>query len=146
MDRNIAEDLAALFKRASTFCHHSLDTVKANETFGQAERYSRLVGQFTTYCFTNVLAPIWRKFPELEPAELKELEGVGDLSLTPESEEALRAFLAEFRRAIFFAKETIAAGKCADLFCSEEIAEVEEAASRIEVFLARPSPREPDRT
>lgn len=67
-----ARSLVAQIDAASAKCSESLSVVRANEGLGELEVYAKLVGLFLGHSYTNILAPIWDRFPELEPESFKE--------------------------------------------------------------------------
>ena len=44
----------------------------SNDGLGQAQVYGRLVGNFMGNAFTNILVPIWKKYPDLKPEQMNE--------------------------------------------------------------------------
>ena len=72
MDHEDAEKLVESFLRASTLCDESLKVVKANDGLGQVKVFGRLAGALLGHTYTNVLAPLWKKVPDLQPAAMKE--------------------------------------------------------------------------
>ena len=110
----------------------------SNEGLGQVQVYGRLVGNFMGNSFTNVLAPIWKKYPELEPENMKEPYVEPAPTLTPESQNTLRAFLVEARAAIDFVKSNVGPEESRQLFAFGGFAEVEDTIAAIEVFLEKP--------
>jgi len=93
MDVKLAGEIAARLQQASSLCESSLLTVMANEGLGTVEVYCRLVGLFMGQAYTNVLAPICKAFPTLEPAEMKTPYVEPEPSLTMESQQALGEFI-----------------------------------------------------
>jgi len=144
MDEKVAAEIASRLQKASTLCESSLRTIKTNEGLGIVEVYGRLVGLFMGHTYTNVLAPIWKMFPALEPAEMKTPYVEPEPSLSDESQLALREFIAEARSALEFAKNSLPATETAQYFSYGGLGELEEAVSKIEEFLARPRFRDTD--
>jgi hypothetical protein len=143
MDEKLAAAIASRLEKASALCESSLRTVKTNEGLGIVEVYGRLVGLFMGHAYTNVLAPIWKRFPTLEPAEMKTPYVEPDPSLTDESQRALRGFITEARGALEFTKKSIT-DPDAQAFAYGGLAELEDALAKIEEFLARPRFRDAD--
>jgi hypothetical protein len=144
MDEKLAAEVASRLQKASALCESSLRTVKTNEGLGIVEVYGRLVGLFLGHAYTNVLAPIWRTFPALEPAEMKTPYVEPEPSLSEESQRALREFITEARRALEFTRKSVPATEAAQSFAYGGLAELEDALAKIEQFLARPRFRDAD--
>jgi hypothetical protein len=138
INQNAAQEIAKRFQEASKLCDASLRTVMSNEGLGQVTVYGRLIGEFMGYAFTNILAPIWKKFPELEPEEMKEPYVEPVPTLTPESKEALRAFLVEACAAVNYVKSSVGPEECKRLFRFGGVTEVEDKIAAIESFLEKP--------
>jgi len=126
---------------AAQLCESSLGLVKANEGLGIVQVYGRLVADFMGHAYTNVLAPIWKLYPGLEPAGMKEPYVEPTASLTAESQAALRHFIAEARKTLQFAKVSVPETEAARLFAYGGLTELEGALQRIEEFLAHPRHR-----
>lgn len=90
------------------------------------------------YSFSNVLAPLWRLFPEIEPTEMKEPYVKPEPTLSAESEAALRDFLLHIKETITFVKAAIPEDEARQLFTWGGVQEVEQAVSAIEQFLEHP--------
>ena len=88
-----ARAICAQLNEASALCDRSLQAVKANDGLGMTQVYARLVGQFLGNSYMNILAPIWAKFPELEPAEMKQPYEEPTAALSAVSIAAIDAFL-----------------------------------------------------
>jgi hypothetical protein len=139
MDRKSAEEISRLFSKASALCNASLRTVMSNEGLGHVQVYGRLVGEFMGHSYTNILAPIWKKFPDLEPAEMKAPHVEPQPTLSRESQEALQSFLVEARSALGFANGTNSPDKVSEEdFAYGALVEVEKSIEEIALFLARP--------
>jgi hypothetical protein len=138
LDQNTAQAIAKRLQEASKLCDSSLRTVMLNEGLGQVKVYGRLVADFMGYAFTNILAPIWKKYPELEPEEMKEPYVEPVPTLTPESKDALRTFLVEACAAVNYVKSSVGPEECKRLFRFGGVAEVEEKIRDIEAFLEKP--------
>ncbi len=63
--------LAELAAEASRIVDDSCAQVEQASAAAASEIYRRRAGRLMGYLFLNVLEPIWREFPELEPAEMK---------------------------------------------------------------------------
>ncbi len=142
INRQSAEKIIALFNEASALCDDSLRTIKRNENLGHVQVYGRLAGQFLGDSYMNILAPIWKTFPDLEPPEMKTPYIEPPMVLTPESESALKAFLAVARSAIESTKHLATSGESEILFSYGGLPEVEQAVAAIENFLEKPSYRD----
>jgi len=104
--------------------------------------YGRLVADFMGHAYSNVLAPIWKAHPGLEPAEMKEPYVEPTPSLTAESQAALRQFIAEARKTLEFTKTSVPEAEATRLFGYGGLPELEASFVRIEEFLAHPRHRE----
>jgi hypothetical protein len=144
MDEKLAAEIASRLQKVSALCDSSLGPIKTNENLGIIEVYGRLVGLFMGHAYTNVLAPIWRTFPNLEPAEMKTSYVEPEPTLTEESQRALREFVAQARPALDFITKSVPAAEAAQFFAYGGLAELEEALTKIEQFLARPRFRDGD--
>ena len=144
MDPKAAKEIAARIGKASTLCNASLRTVMSHEGLGHVQVYGRLVGNFMGYSYTNLLAPIWKAFPQLEPPEMRTPHVEQVPTLTPESREALTDFVREARAAIDFARTAISPGEAEKFFGFGGLAEVDDAVSAIENYLAHPRIRDPE--
>jgi hypothetical protein len=74
--------------------------------------------------FTNVLAPIWKKYPELEPEHMKEPYVEPVPTLTKESQQALRAFLVEAQAAMEFVRSSVNPEESKELFAFGGLCEI----------------------
>ena len=144
IDKSSAEEIASLFSKVSATCDESLRVVKTEECLGHVQVYGRLVGQFLGHSYTNVLAPIWSSFPELEPPSMKEPYVEPEARLTPESELALRTFVTEAQSALERTKALLSAEEAAKVFAFGGLEEVEQAVSDIAAFLEKPRLRDND--
>jgi hypothetical protein len=138
MDAKQASEIASEIQRASALCESSMHAVKTNENLGFIKVYGRLVGDFMGHSYTNVLAPIWKAFPELEPDEMKGPYVEPEPILTPESQQAIRAFVDAARQAVELTKRVVPSDQRANTFKYGGLEEVEEGLAKIEEFLARP--------
>jgi hypothetical protein len=144
MDEKLAAEIASRLQKACVLCDASLGPVKTNENLGIVQVYGRLVGLFMGHAYTNVLAPIWKTFPTLEPADMKTAYVEPEPALTKESQRALRDFITEARSALEFTRKSIPAAEVARSFAYGGLAELEEALAKIEQFVARPRFRDED--
>jgi hypothetical protein len=142
MDRKDAEKVVEIFLKASALCNDSLRTVMANDSLGQAQVFGRLAGAYMGHSFTNVLAPLWKAFPDLEPPEMKERYVEPAPVLSAASENALRVFLAQAHAALRLVQDLIPPAECARTFSFGGLPEVEEAVVEAERFLALPRYRD----
>src|SRR5258706_15620570 len=97
IDAKLAAEIADRIAKSSSLCDSSLRAVKANDALGQVKVYGRLVGDFMGQSFTNVLRPIWKAFPALEPAEMRIPYVEPEPKLTAESQQRIAEFLREAR-------------------------------------------------
>lgn len=144
IDRTSAEEIVAALNKASALCDESLRIVKANEGLGHLNVYARLVGDFLGHSYTNILAPIWKALPDIEPPEMKEPYIEPDSSLSAKSQAALRAFVTEARASLEIVKRLLPAEEAAKLLDFGGLPEVEQSVTAIEEFLAKPRFREND--
>jgi hypothetical protein len=138
LSKDVAEEIARRFSEASEQCNKSLRVVMANQSLGQVQVYGKLVGSFMGHSYTNVLKPIWDANPELMPPEMHESYTPPKPGLTPESREALEAFLTAAVSSIEFVKQNVPEDQQKSLFAYGGMAEVVEAAEAIADFLAVP--------
>ena len=136
--REAAQEVVTLLEEASALCSESLRVVKSHEGLGQVEVYGRLVGQFLGNSYTNLLAPLWKQFPELEPPQMKKPYEEPVATLTPESQAAIAAFALSAKRALSKAAEVMEVNAANAHLPFGGIAEVESAAAAIEEFLEKP--------
>lgn len=97
--------------------------------------YGRLVGQFLGHSYTNLLAVLWAQYPELEPEEMRQEYEEPIASLTPESQQAIRAFLEAAKPALALAQQFAAAAKPLPY---GGLPEIEGSVTEIEGFLLTP--------
>jgi hypothetical protein len=142
MDVKLAAEIASRITAAAQLCESSLGPVKANEGLGVVQVYGRLVADFMGHAYTNVLAPIWKAYPALEPNDMKEPYVEPTASLTPESQAALRQFIAEARKTLQFTRKAVSETEAARLFAFGGLGELEAALQRIEEFLVHPRHRD----
>lgn len=142
MDKETAKQIADRIESASSKCEASLRTVMANESLGHAKVLGRLVGDFMGYSFTNILAPIWKQFPDLEPPEMREPYVEPEPALSEDSQNALRDFLAEAKAAVAMVKSQVSEQVAEDTFAFGKLPELESAVSAIEQFLKVPRIRD----
>jgi len=138
MDEKLAAEIASRILAVSQLCESSLGPVKANENLGIIQVYGRLVGDFMGHAYTNVLAPIWKAHPALEPSDMKEPYVEPTPALTDESKAALTRFVAEARKALEFTKNSVPETEATRSFAYGGLAELEDSLVKIEQFLARP--------
>jgi len=115
-----------------------MHVIKVNENLGFIQVYGRLVGDFMGHSYTNVLAPLWKAFPDLVPAEMKVPYVEPEPILTAESQQAIRTFIDAARQAVELTKRLVPSDQRASTFKYGGLAEVEEGLAKIEEFLARP--------
>src|SRR5258708_11596883 len=107
IDAKIAEEISDRVAKASALCEATLGVVKRNESLGHVQVFGRLVGTFMGHSFTNVLAPIWKQFPALEPEEMRTPYVEPEPTLTPESQRALEEFIREANAAMEYVKSAL---------------------------------------
>ena len=144
IDQSSAEKIVAAINKASALCNESLHIVKANEGLGHVQVYGRLVGNFLGHSYTNILAPIWKAHPSIEPPEMKEPYVEPEATLTAESTAALSAFVTEARAALGTVKNLLPTEEATQLLNFGGLPEVEQAVADIEEFLAKPRFRDED--
>jgi hypothetical protein len=142
MDRKDAEKVAESFLRASTLCDESLKVVKANDGLGQVKVFGRLAGAFLGHTYTNVLAPLWKSFPDLQPAAIKEPWTEPEPVLSPASQQALRTFLDQAYAALRLVENVVPQDERNTMFAFGGLPEVNSAVAEIGRFLASPRHRE----
>ncbi|QWT18774.1 hypothetical protein KPL74_13600 [Bacillus sp. NP157] len=138
LSNDVAEEIARRFTDASDQCTKSLRVVMSSQSLGQVKVYGKLVGSFMGHSYTNILKPIWDAHPELMPPEMHDPYTSPKPELTPESREALEAFLAAAVSSIEFAKQHVPEDQRESLFAYGGMAEVVAAAEAIADFLAVP--------
>jgi hypothetical protein len=133
--RELAEELVAALNTASVRCTESLSIMKQHESLGELNVYARLVGLFLGHSYTNILAPLWQQFPELEPEQMKTEYVERQPVLSPESREAISAFLLAAGPALQLAKQYAAVTPELPFGGFPEVAK---SVEEIESFLASP--------
>ncbi len=120
--------------------------VMSNDGLGIANVYGRLVGQFLGNSYTNLLAPLWKSFPELEPESMKGVYVEPTASLSPASQTAIRAALEDAKAAIAYAKANIPESGQEQLFRFDGLSEIEATVDAIEAFLRTPRFRDDEKS
>ncbi|UPG95750.1 hypothetical protein [Luteibacter aegosomatissinici] len=143
LPEDVAQEISRRFIDASAQCEASLRVVMSHQSLGQVNVYGKLVGRFVGNSFTNVLKPIWDANPRLNPKEMQVPYVAPRATLSPESREALEAFLIAARASIEFTKQHIPEAQQESLFAYGGMAEVVEAADAIAAFLEEPRFRDP---
>ena len=138
IDAKLAAEIAKRIAKASSLCDASLRAVKTNEGAGQVKVYGRLVSDFMGLSFTNVLRPLWKAFPTLEPAEMRAPYAEPEPKLTVESQQFIAAFLSEAHSAVAFARAAVPTEQPNDIFAPDAVAELEASVMAIEEFLQHP--------
>ena len=144
IDQTSAEEIVAAINKASSLCNESLRIVKADESLGHVQVYGRLVGNFMGHSYTNILAPIWKALPSIEPPEMKEPYVEPEPTLSAESRAALGAFVTEARAALSIVKNLLPTEEAAEFLEFGGLPEVEQAVANIEEFPAKPRFRDED--
>ena len=137
IERKAAEEIIKLVEQSGALCNASLKTIKVNESLGHVQVYGRLVSFFLGHSYTNLLAPIWKAFPDLEPEQMKEPYVEPVPSLTPESMAALAAFVAQATEANAKIKSLLGEAGLNTLPYGG-FPEVERSVAEIQEFLAHP--------
>ena len=133
--RELAEELNAAMEAASARCNESLSVLKRHESLGELNIYARLVGLFLGHSYTNILAPLWEQYPELEPEQMKGEYAERQPALSPESRDAIAAFLVAVKPALHLAQLYAAATPNLPFGGFPEVAK---SVAEIEHFLANP--------
>jgi hypothetical protein len=113
-----------------------------HQSLGEVSVYGRLVATFMAYVYANVLRPIWKAYPDLEPQSTKGPYVEPVAVLAPEAEAALRSFITEASAALAYAKEALSQEDRATAFNFGGLGEVEEALREIQAFRERPRLRD----
>jgi hypothetical protein len=142
MDRKDAERIIESLLKASTLCNESLRVVMANDSLGQAKVFGRLVGSLMGHNYTNVLAPLWKTFPDLEPQGMKTPYTEPEPVLSPGSQQSLQAFLDQADAALRMVQEMVPQDERESLFAFGGLAELDSSVTEIRRFLVLPRHRE----
>lgn len=70
-DENIAKKLISVLNDCSSEMNESIRLVQKNCTDEEFNAYREAAGFVMGYMYTDVLAPIYKAHPDLEPEELK---------------------------------------------------------------------------
>lgn len=70
-DKELAKEIIALMERCSREVDQSIRLVQEKCAPEEFKAYRRGAGMVMGYIYTDVLAPLWKEHPELEPPELK---------------------------------------------------------------------------
>lgn len=119
-------------------CDQSLRTVKVHESLGYIHVYGRLVGHFLGHSYTNILAPLWQAYPDLEPPQMKEGYSQPVASLSAESQAAIGAFIEHVSKALPRIKELLEFQEGSMPLPFGGFPEVENSGAQIREFLAKP--------
>lgn len=138
IDQTSAEEIVAAINKASAMCNKSLKTVMSNESLGHVQVYGRLAGNFLGHSYMNILAPIWKALPNIEPSEMKAPYVEPEPTLSAESKAELCAFVTEARAALVTVKRLLPTEETARFLNFGGLPEVEQAVADIEEFLANP--------
>lgn len=138
ISQETAAELSRRLQAASESCQSSLRVIMTHQSLGEVTVYGRLVGNFMGQLYTNVLAPLWKAFPEIEPEAMKTpyVEPVAELS--PEAKMALQSFAAEASAALRYAREVLREAAKSSALEFGGLPEVEEALQQIKAFEERP--------
>jgi hypothetical protein len=128
-----ARTICATWLQATRLFDKSLEAIKSNENGEMTQAYIRLGGQFLGHSYTNILAPIWAQFPELEPAEVKQApELIGALSEA--SLAAIDAFLQSATPALAHVEQVLESSALP----YGGLPEIKDSIAQIEAFRNRP--------
>ncbi len=144
IDAKTAEEICDRIAKASALCETSLRVVKTNEGLGHVQVFGRLVGTFMGHSYTNVLAPLWKQFPALEPEEMRIPYVEPEVTLTPESQRALEEFVHEANAALEYVRSLADPNDIEKSFSYGGLPELEQAVLAIEEFLKHPRFRDPE--
>ncbi len=133
-----AEELSRRFKAASESCELSLREVMAHQSLGEVKVCGDLVANFMGNVYSNVLRPIWRAFPGIEPEFMKEAYVEPVAELAPEAKAALQSFAAEAAAALSYARQMVPESQHRSTFTFDGLPEIEEALRAIEAFTEQP--------
>ena len=140
ISRKAAIELIAKLDEASMLCTDSLKVVRTHEALGTVQVYGRLAGFFLSDSYTNILAYLWKEYPDLEPASMRVPYEEPIASLTTESQAAISAFAVCANEAISKAYEIMGVGErtSAMVLPFGGIPEVEKSIAAVEDFLVNP--------
>jgi len=138
MDNATAQQVSSDLQAVSRLCDDSLRTVAVHDGLGVANALLPLVGNFMGYSYTNILRPLWREFPDLEPSQMREAADTSPPILSAESRDALNHFLVKAREALVRVRNSVQSTGGGASFEFGGVAEVEQAVAAIEQFLYRP--------
>ncbi len=71
-DKEIAKQLISVLERCSSELNESVHLVQQKCTAEEFSAYRRGAGMVMGYIYTDVLAPLWKEHPDLEPPEMRE--------------------------------------------------------------------------
>ena len=131
----LAHALTSKLEEASALCNKSLIIAKQHESLGELNVYARLVGLFLGHSYTHILVPLWEQFPELEPEAMKGQYIERQPTLSPESREAISAFLVAVKPALELAQQYAEVSSSLPFGGYSEVAK---SVAEIERFLANP--------
>ena len=137
MDKQTAASISKRLLELSEAAQRSLVVVKANDSIETATAYRALVGRLMGYAYTNVLAQLWREYPDLEPEGMTAPDTpVGFSSLAPESRAALEGLVVQGRSDFARLRDL----PPSEALPEEAVAELEGVLEAIESFIANPDP------
>jgi hypothetical protein len=135
MEKQTAALVSQRLLRLSGEADASVTTVMTHDAAPTARAYRALVGRLMGYAYTNVLAQVWRHFPELEPEGMRKAATNPSTSLSSESKAALGALVERARSELAFLRGLPAS----ESFPESAIAELEQVVSEIEAFMFNPA-------
>lgn len=138
MDKNAAQEIATMIQAACSACIESLKVVKEQEAIGPVKVYGRLVGEFLGHSYSNVLAPIWQAYPELEPQQMKEPYIEQEPELSEASRAAILAFVEQVHAALLRSQEILGEDQADLALPNGGLAGLADAAVDIQEFLNQP--------
>jgi hypothetical protein len=138
MSQDLADQICKRMLEATRLCNASLRAAMTNDSLGHANAYVKLVGNFMGYAFTNILGPLWRLYPQLEPDEMKAEAKSTPEELSATTRKAMEEFLCEGRAALDYVRSKVPSNESEQLFRYGGISEVEEALVAVENYLKAP--------
>ncbi len=138
MDKNAAQEIATLIQAACSACIESLKVVKEQEAIGPVKVYGRLVGEFLGHSYSNVLAPIWQAYPELEPQQMKEPYIEQEPELSEASRAAIQVFIEQVHAALLRSQQLLAAEQVETALPHGGLAGLADTAVDIQEFMNQP--------
>jgi hypothetical protein len=142
IEKRDAEEIAASVQEAGRLCQQALHAVKLHENLGLIKVFGRLTGDFLGHSYVHVLAPVWKAFPEMQPAEMRTPYVKPVVALSEASRAALTEFLAAANLSLSKIKE-LGLPPRTGLSPYAGVEELEATVAEVEAFLAQPWVRDP---